>query len=170
MQTVFESSLAVDAHMICDLLQRADIPSQVLGEYLQTGAGELPLGNLVRVAVADERATEARDVIAEWESAQPPPSDEPPTSTSTGRARNGYLGSFVIGAMLGAAATWIVLRTPFAEHGADYESGLVSACARQDATAELPRTREPYEPGARAGMELDDNGGDGARNRKRPID
>ncbi|MBK6597050.1 MAG: DUF2007 domain-containing protein [Proteobacteria bacterium] len=72
MQTVFESSLAVDAHMISDLLQRAGIPSQVLGEYLQTGAGQLPLGNLVRVTVADEHAREAREVIAEWERDQPP--------------------------------------------------------------------------------------------------
>ena len=62
--TVFESQLAVEAHMISDLLRQVEIPSQVLGEYLQTGAGELPVGNLVRVVVGGEHAAEARAVIA----------------------------------------------------------------------------------------------------------
>ena len=72
-EKVFECTLAVEAHMVCDLLASAGISARVEGEFLQTGAGELPLGNLVKVRVEPARAAEAREVIAEWEKQQPPP-------------------------------------------------------------------------------------------------
>ena len=71
-EKVYECTLAVEAHMICDLLSQAGISARVDGEFLQTGAGELPVGNLVKVRVAPTRAAEAREVIAEWEKLQPP--------------------------------------------------------------------------------------------------
>jgi hypothetical protein len=74
METVFESILAIDAHLVSHLLESAGIPSRIDGEYLQGAAGELPLGSLVKVRVAPEHAAEAREVIAEWEKATP---DEP---------------------------------------------------------------------------------------------
>jgi len=104
--TVFESQLAVEAHMISDLLRQVEIPSQVLGEYLQTGAGELPVGNLVRVVVGGEHAAEARAVIAEWESAQPamPLTAAIGPTPVVGVSR--YVLVFVLGALAGAAVMW----------------------------------------------------------------
>jgi hypothetical protein len=75
MKTVYESSLAFQAQMICDLLVSAGVPARVDGSYLQSIGGEIPLGNAVRVRVEPEREAEARAIIAEWESA-PVPSDE----------------------------------------------------------------------------------------------
>lgn len=71
MKTVFECSFGVEAHLISDLLRSEGIANSILGEYLQGGAGELPVGRLVRVVVDDEEETKAREIIAEWERATP---------------------------------------------------------------------------------------------------
>jgi hypothetical protein len=71
MKTVFECAFGVEAHLISDLLQSEGIANTVLGEYLQGGAGELPVGRLVRVVVDDAQAESARAVIAAWERAPP---------------------------------------------------------------------------------------------------
>ena len=71
-EKVYECTLAVEAHMICDLLARAGISARVDGAFLSGAGGELPLGNTVKVRVEPARATEAREVIADWEKQQPP--------------------------------------------------------------------------------------------------
>jgi hypothetical protein len=78
MKTVFECGFGVEAHLISNLLQSEGIANTILGEYLQGGAGELPVGRLVRVVVDDGQAEAARAVIAAWDSASPvlPPDDE----------------------------------------------------------------------------------------------
>lgn len=76
METVYETSLAFQAQMICDLLLSAGVPARVDGSYLQGIGGEIPLGNGVRVRVDPARAAEARAIIAEWESAEVPSDDE----------------------------------------------------------------------------------------------
>lgn len=70
-EKVYECTLAVEAHMICDLLSQAGISARVEGEFLQSAMGEIPLGNAVKVRVDAARATEAREVIADWEQQQP---------------------------------------------------------------------------------------------------
>jgi hypothetical protein len=75
METVFATTLAFHAQMICNLLIAAGVPARVDGSFLQSIGGEIPLGNAVRVRVETARASEARAIIAEWESA-PVPSDE----------------------------------------------------------------------------------------------
>ena len=75
-ETVFTSTLAFHAQMICDLLIAAGVPARVDGAYLQGIGGEVPLGNTVRVRVEKARAAEARAIIAEWESAEIPSDDE----------------------------------------------------------------------------------------------
>jgi hypothetical protein len=71
MKTVFECGFGVEAHLISDLLRGEGIVNTVLGEYLQGAAGELPVGRLVRVVVADDQADAARGVIAAWDRAAP---------------------------------------------------------------------------------------------------
>jgi len=76
METVYATTLAFHAQMICDLLISAGVPARVDGSYLQSIGGEIPLGNAVRVRVEPARAAEARAIIAEWESAAIPSDDE----------------------------------------------------------------------------------------------
>jgi hypothetical protein len=76
METVYETSLAFQAQIICDLLIAAGVPARVDGSYLQGIGGEIPLGNAVRVRVETARAAEARAIIAEWESAEIPSDDQ----------------------------------------------------------------------------------------------
>lgn len=76
METVFETSLAFHAQMICDLLISAGVPARVDGSFLQGISGEIPLGNAVRVRVESARAAEARAIIAEWERAEIPSDEE----------------------------------------------------------------------------------------------
>jgi hypothetical protein len=77
MEIVYHASLALEAHLVSNLLEQAGIPSRIDGEYLQGAAGELPLGGLVTVRVAPEHAEKARQLIAEWEKRQPPDSTQP---------------------------------------------------------------------------------------------
>jgi hypothetical protein len=120
MTTVFESSIGVEAHMISHLLERAGIANQVLGEYLQGAMGELPPAGLVRVVVEDSRAVEAREVIREWERAQP--SIVPELERATSKATAGLSFVFVAtGAFIGAALTWLALRTPAFQDRYDYD-------------------------------------------------
>jgi hypothetical protein len=70
MKTVFHAPTSLEAHLVQQLLERAGIESRIDGEFLQGGAGELPPGNLIRVRVAPEHETEAREIIAAWEKGQ----------------------------------------------------------------------------------------------------
>ena len=70
-EKVYECTLAVEAHMICDLLSQAGISARVDGEFLQGASGEIPLGNAIKVRVDPARVAEAREVIADWEKLQP---------------------------------------------------------------------------------------------------
>ena len=67
MRRVFQAANHIQAHMVMHVLEQAGVHALVQGEYLQSGAGELPLGNLVGVAVADEDVEIARQIISEWE-------------------------------------------------------------------------------------------------------
>jgi hypothetical protein len=67
MKRVFQAANHIQAHMVMHVLQQAGIHAHVQGEYLQSGAGELPLGNLVAVAVDDEDVEIAREIISDWE-------------------------------------------------------------------------------------------------------
>jgi hypothetical protein len=67
MQRVYQAANHIQAHMVMHVLQQAGIDAHVQGEFLQSGAGELPLGNLVAVAVPDEDVALAREIIEDWE-------------------------------------------------------------------------------------------------------
>jgi hypothetical protein len=67
MKRVYNAANHIQAHMVMHVLQQAGIPALVQGEFLQSGAGELPVGNLVAVAVDDADVAIAREIIEDWE-------------------------------------------------------------------------------------------------------
>jgi hypothetical protein len=108
-EKVYECNLAVEAHMMVDLLSQAGISARIDGEFLQSAAGEIPLGNTVKVRVDPSRAAEAREVIADWEKLRP---DEPPGPPATKTARLRSPLWFLAGAMVGAAAMLLIFSKP----------------------------------------------------------
>lgn len=103
-EKVYECTLAVEAHMICDLLARAGVSARVEGEFLSGAGGDLPLGNTVKVRVDPARAAEAREIIAEWEKVQPAEIPPPPKRSSW----NSPLW-FVAGLVIGGAVIYFAL-------------------------------------------------------------
>ena len=67
MKRVYQAANHIQAHMVMHVLEQAGVHAHVQGEFLQSGAGELPVGNLVGVVVADEDVALAREIIEEWE-------------------------------------------------------------------------------------------------------
>ena len=106
-EKVYECNLAVEAHMVCDLLSQAGISARVDGEFLQSAAGEIPLGNTVKVRVARERAAEAREVIADWEKLQP---SEPTTPEPARGSRVLAPLWFFAGLLVGLVIMFLVMR------------------------------------------------------------
>jgi len=114
--TVYECTLAVEAHMICDLLARGGVSARVDGEFLAGAGGDLPLGNTIKVRVDPARAAEAREIIAEWERLQPA---EPVSAPPRSRARSPMW--FAAGLMTGAAAIYLAFTSPVTVQGADFD-------------------------------------------------
>lgn len=110
MQRIYQAANNVEAHMVVHMLEQSGVQAHVQGEHLQSGAGELPLGNLVAVAVADEDVPKAREVIREWEAtiAAPDPAAGAPARSST----NSHAIAFFVGALLAGGAVWAVLNGP----------------------------------------------------------
>jgi len=73
MRAIYEPAHSIEANLIVGLLQQFGIEAHIAGEYLQGGAGELPAFGLIRVMVADGDAETARQLIEEWNSAEPMP-------------------------------------------------------------------------------------------------
>jgi hypothetical protein len=105
MKTVYETSTGLDAHMILNLLEVRGIAGSIEGEYLQGGIGELPAMGLVRVLVADENYPEARQIISEWEAAQPPGEAPRPETRASVAIR-----IFIAGVFVGAALMYWLLK------------------------------------------------------------
>ena len=76
MKRVYQAANHIQAHMVMHILEQAGVHAHVQGEFLQSGAGELPIGNLVGVVVADEDVTLAREIIEEWEKLMKEPTSE----------------------------------------------------------------------------------------------
>lgn len=55
--------------MLADLLRQEGLTPHVFGEYLQGGIGELPAAGFVRLMIADEEYTAARELIEQWQAA-----------------------------------------------------------------------------------------------------
>jgi Putative prokaryotic signal transducing protein len=76
MKRVYEAANNIQAHIVMHVLEQAGVHAMVQGEFLQSGAGELPLGNLVGVAVDDEDVAIAREIIEDWEKLMQEPGEE----------------------------------------------------------------------------------------------
>lgn len=118
-QSVYECTLAVEAHMVCDLLTQAGISARVDGAFLTGAGGDLPLGNTVRVRVDPAHAAEAREVIAEWEKTQT--GDKVPPATASPRFKASLW--FLVGFMAGCGFVLLALsmRTRATNQGVDYD-------------------------------------------------
>ena len=76
MKRVYNAANNIQAHIVMHVLEQAGVHALVQGEFLQSGAGELPLGNLVGVAVDDEDVEIAREIIEDWERLMQEPGEE----------------------------------------------------------------------------------------------
>jgi hypothetical protein len=76
MKRVYNAANHIQAHMVMHVLEQAGVRALVQGEFLQSGAGELPVGNLVGVAVDDEDVAIAREIIEDWERLMQEPGEE----------------------------------------------------------------------------------------------
>jgi len=76
MKRIYNAANHIQAHMVMHVLQQAGIHAHVQGEFLQSGAGELPVGNLVGVVVDDEDVEIAREIIDDWEKLMREPGEE----------------------------------------------------------------------------------------------
>jgi hypothetical protein len=117
-ESVYECALAVEAHMICDLLARAGISSRVDGEFLAGAGGELPVGSSIKVRVDPARSAEARTVIDDWERLQPPSDSMPPPRRPVWRSPLWFLG----GILTGGALVFLQLRAPQTAEAVDLDN------------------------------------------------
>ncbi|MET0207643.1 MAG: DUF2007 domain-containing protein [Burkholderiaceae bacterium] len=116
-EKVYECTLAVEAHMIVDLLARAGISARTDGEFLAGAGGDLPLGNTIKVRVDPSRAVEARAVIDEWEKIQPTPEPAAPPRRAASRSPLWFL----VGGACGYGIAFAMLNSPRTTDGIDYD-------------------------------------------------
>jgi hypothetical protein len=109
-KAVYDAANALEAHMVAGMLEQVGIAAHVAGEHLQGGAGELPAAGLVRILVADEDHERAREVIVEWERAQPAPGA--PAAAPSSAARRRPWTFLLAGLVAGGLLAWIVLSKP----------------------------------------------------------
>jgi hypothetical protein len=126
-EKVYECNLAIEAHMIVDLLARAGISARTDGEFLAGAGGDLPVGNTIKVRVDPSRAVEARAVIDEWERTQPsdptPPLRRPPYRSPLW---------FVVGAACGFGIAIAAFRAMPSDEALDYDGdGRLDAVAHK---------------------------------------
>lgn len=115
MKTLYESSNALEAHMLHDLLQQEGIASRVDGAYLQGAVGELPASGLVRLVVEDDDYDRARAVIRRWEATEV----SNPTPAPAQPPAKGF-GSFLAGLLMGVIGAFLFFRAPVNNDGVDY--------------------------------------------------
>ncbi|HET6430943.1 DUF2007 domain-containing protein [Dyella sp.] len=69
MHTAYRAETLIDAHLVKDALERADIPAFIAGEYLTGGVGQLPAMDYVAVMVPESAREAAATVVAQIERA-----------------------------------------------------------------------------------------------------
>lgn len=67
MRIVYRAQSLIDAHLVKDALERAEIPAFVSGEYLTGAVGQLPALDYVAVLVPEASLPTAEQVVREVE-------------------------------------------------------------------------------------------------------
>ncbi len=67
MRIAYRAETLIDAHLVKDALERAEIPAFVSGEYLTGAVGQLPALDYVAVLVPDVSLPAAERVVREIE-------------------------------------------------------------------------------------------------------
>ncbi|MFF7060858.1 putative signal transducing protein [Pseudomonas sp. NPDC008258] len=83
MQRIYEPESLLEAEMLTGMLASEGIVAHLVGRDLVGAAGELPLHGLLGLAVADEQAEYARQLIDAYNDAQPLVGDEPESFPGT---------------------------------------------------------------------------------------
>jgi len=77
MQRIYEPENLLEAEVLIGMLGSEGVGAHLVGRDLMGGIGELPVHGLLGLAVPDEQADYARELIAAYNAALPLPGDEP---------------------------------------------------------------------------------------------
>ncbi|MFK0086878.1 putative signal transducing protein [Pseudomonas sp. NPDC090755] len=83
MQRIYEPENLLEAEMLIGMLDSEGIQVHLVGRDLMGAIGDLPMQGLLGLAVADEQAEYARQLIAAYNDAQPLAGDEPESLPGT---------------------------------------------------------------------------------------
>ena len=83
MQRIYEPESLLEAEMLAGMLASEGVEAHLVGRDLVGAAGELPLQGLLGLAVPDEQAEYARQLIDAYNDAQPLIGDEPESFPGT---------------------------------------------------------------------------------------
>ena len=83
MRRIYEPENLMEAEMLVCMLASEGIEAHLAGRDLMGGAGELPLQGLLGLAVPDEQAEYARQLIDAYNGAEPLAGDEPDSYPGT---------------------------------------------------------------------------------------
>lgn len=83
MQRIYELENLMEGELLQGMLASEGIIAHVVGRDLVGGVGELPMHGLLGLAVEDEQAQYARELIAAYNAALPVPGDEPDSYPGT---------------------------------------------------------------------------------------
>jgi hypothetical protein len=77
MQRIYELENLMEGELLQGMLASEGITAYLVGRDLVGGAGELPMQGLLGLAVKDDQAQYARELIVAYNAAMPVPGDEP---------------------------------------------------------------------------------------------
>lgn len=77
MQRIYEARDLLEAEMLIGMLASEGIEAFLTGHHLIGAVGELPAAGLLSLMVEDALAEHARQLIAEYNGAEPLPAEEP---------------------------------------------------------------------------------------------
>ncbi|AMB86812.1 hypothetical protein AWM79_16510 [Pseudomonas agarici] len=77
MQRIYEPENLMEGELLQGMLASEGVQAHLVGRDLLGGTGELPVFGLLALAVENDRAQYARELIAAYNAALPLPGDEP---------------------------------------------------------------------------------------------
>ncbi|SDZ65642.1 putative signal transducing protein [Pseudomonas sp. NFIX28] len=77
MQRIYEPENLLEGELLQRMLASEGVEAHLVGRDLLGGTGELPMSGLLALAVDNDQAQQARELIAAYNAALPMPGDEP---------------------------------------------------------------------------------------------